>query len=98
MQKGKLKGLAVICLSIFAMVATSSCGAMARASNYKVELPKVQGVQNVPCKVEGKDAQCVVLLADDLKKIIIEFVRACVALGNKPTECGVNISKPEPSK
>ena len=99
MRRKGLKKLGGICLSVSLMAATSGCGAMARSSNYPVKLPQVQGVKNVPCKVDDKDAQCVVLLADDLRKIIVEFVRACVALGNKPQDCGVKLSsKPEPSK
>lgn len=96
MRKGTLKKLGVICLTICAMVATSSCGATARASKYPVRLPRVEGVQTIPCKVAGQDRKCVVLVQEDLQKIIVEFVRACVALGNKPTECGVNLrEKPD---
>ena len=93
MRKGTLRKLGATCLTIFVMAAASSCGATARASKYPVRLPRVEGVQTIPCKVAGQDRKCVVLVQEDLQKIIVEFVRACVALGNKPTDCGVNLKE-----
>ncbi len=95
MQKGTRKKLGVIFLSISMMVMTSACAATVRSSKYPVRLPRVEGVQWTPGKGAGKDRKCVVLTQEDLQKIVVEFVRACVALGNKPTECGVNITEKE---
>jgi len=97
MRKG-LRKLGGICLMLFAVAALSSCAARAGRSPYQTKLPPVQGVKTLDCTLTGPDgtpvkSQCVILPAADMAAILTEYVKACVALGNKVQDCGVRITK-----
>lgn len=97
-MSGVLKRLGVTFSMLSCAVVLSSCAAMAGKSTYQTKLPRVAGVQQIDCQLknekgEVEDSKCVVLKASDMAAILTEYVKACVALGNKPQDCGVAVKK-----
>ena len=85
---GKRRLLAIlICLSW-------SCAGPDSNSGYRVTLPILEvAPKQGPCQIQDPDAltfldgDCTAILTSDYKKILIELISACLALGGSEGEC-----------
>ena len=73
---------------ILSLLLVSACAPALGPSPYRVTPPQLKSYPlRVECKVDGRPAECVMLLMEDFRAIVIELKAACLALNGSEDAC-----------